>query len=142
MSLYHTHVWFTLKMTKSSGLTLVTLDSYVIARAHPFKSHKPCIPGATQNGEKVDQNFAGGRDDETGHEREFLTFAVIEASCQRQGERIKRGPPTHCEIAKSEIQDKGNYPRRNKRPRPRTRSTMWLLCDRPVLRLLVSRRVD
>ena len=37
-----------LKTVKFSGWTLVTSDSYAIARAHPFKPDIPYISGTTQ----------------------------------------------------------------------------------------------
>ena len=142
MSLYQTHVWFTLKMVKSSGLTLLTLDSYVIASAHPFKSHKPCTPGAAQSASKVDQNPAGGRGDATNNERESLTFAVVEEKERQHGGRGTRRVLTHCGTGKSGIPGKDSYPRQNKHLHPQTHSTRWHPYDKPILQLLVFRRVD
>ena len=67
--------------------------------------------------------------------------------CCNQRELSARGgrveqTSTHCEIAKSGIPDKDNYPRRSKHLHLRTHSTMWHLCDRPVPLLLVSQQVN
>lgn len=40
---YHTHVWFTLKMVKSSGCTSLPLPLYAIASAQPITSSMPVV---------------------------------------------------------------------------------------------------
>ena len=108
-----------------------------MARAHPFKSHRPCISGATQNRRKADQNFKH-KGDVWQIMRGSLTFAGIE-NIISVGPEDKVGS-AHCETARSGLPDRGSYPRRNKRLRPQMHSTRWHLYDRPIQRSLVVRQ--